>query len=301
VGNAWLPRDVLSGMRRGWRNRAALVLLLAGLGACFPPEWGARAILMPRRRPVQQAPDVPFAAVEVVSDGVRLSGWLFRAQARPARGLVVYLHGIGDNKLSSVGIARRYAARGFDVLGYDSRAHGASSGEHCTYGYFEKLDLTRFLDAVQAKGAILFGSSLGAAVALEAAAVDPRIKGVIAQSPFADLASIVRERAPFFASRSDVAGALEIAGRTAGFDHRAVSSERAAARIRVPVLLLHGERDSETSPRHSRRIAAALAGPKRLFIVGRAGHNDVLTRAEVWQCIDRFVEGVTTGPPADPF
>ena len=55
------------------------------------------------------------------------------------------------------------------------------------------------------------GFSMGAAVALQAAADDPRIDAVVAVSPFSDLRTIVHERAPFFATRRDIARAFELA------------------------------------------------------------------------------------------
>ena len=71
---------------------------------------------------------------------MKLKGWWFHA--RPARArTVVYLHGVADNRGSSVGIADHFLARGFDVVAYDSRAHGESGGDACTYGFYEKQDL----------------------------------------------------------------------------------------------------------------------------------------------------------------
>jgi pimeloyl-ACP methyl ester carboxylesterase len=180
----------------------------------------------------------------------------------------------------------RSVPRGYDVLAYDSRAHGASGGEYCTYGYHERHDLSRALDAVGAHDAILIGVSLGGAVALQAAAIEPRVKGVIAVAPFADLASIVRDRSPWFATEADRAAALAGAGRLAGFDPNEASPVRAAPRITVPVLLIHGARDGKTPPEHSRRIFRALGDPKELCIIASAGHDDILARAGTWRVIE---------------
>jgi pimeloyl-ACP methyl ester carboxylesterase len=51
---------------------------------------------------------------------------------------------------------------------------------------------------------VLLGSSLGAAVALQAAPLDPRIRGVIAEAPFSSLEAVVRDRAPWFATKREV-------------------------------------------------------------------------------------------------
>lgn len=110
---------------------------------------GANAILHPYRRRATVAPVIPFEDFAFVNDGVTLRGWRFRG-SRPRRGLIVYLHGVADNRQSGLGFAQRFVPQGFDVAAYDSRAHGDSGGDACTYGFHEKEDLSRALDALQA-------------------------------------------------------------------------------------------------------------------------------------------------------
>ena len=55
--------------------------------------------------------------------------------------------------------------------------------------------------------------------------------------------------------------------------------------------LIHGDADLETPPDHSRRVFAALGGPKRLLLVRGAAHNGSL-RTEVWDEIERWIDGV---------
>ncbi len=128
----------------------------------------------------------------------------------------MYLHGIGDNRSGAAGVVERFGPQGFEVVAYDSRAHGQSDGTMCTYGIRERQDLRRVIATIPAGPVILVGSSLGAAVAIQTASVEPRVSGVVA-----------------------------------------VASARL---VNVPVLLLHGADDRETSPRHSRLVHDALAG-----------------------------------------
>lgn len=271
-----------------------LAATLAG-GGCLPAEWGANAIVHPWRRPLVSEPALPHEAITIRSDGLALRGWLFRT-TKARRGLIVYLHGVSDNRRGAQGIAARFGPKGYDVLAYDSRAHGQSEGAVCTYGFHEKRDVRAALDALHAEDAILFGSSMGAAVALQAAAEEPRVRGVIAQSPFCDLRTIIADRAPWFASAADVAGALALAEQRAGFRIADVSPQAAASQIRVPVLLIHGANDRETPPQHSEAIHAALAGPRKLLIVPRAGHNDALAREDEWRIIDDWLATVPLHP-----
>src|SRR5688572_19513695 len=92
------------------------------------PMIGASALLYPTRRPPTRP--VPPNCVERSFDGVgvRLSGWVCTADAATNKPTIVYLHGVADNRDSSVGIIDRFRQRGFNVIAYDSRRHGGSEG-----------------------------------------------------------------------------------------------------------------------------------------------------------------------------
>jgi hypothetical protein len=121
------------------RQRLRYLVVLGGLlgAACNAPDWGASAILHPSRRPFAAERGHPVSAdtkqcvpaqpetLAFESDGLRLEGWLFRTRA-PRRGLIVYLHGIADNRRAGVGLARRFLPRGYDVFAYDARARTLS-------------------------------------------------------------------------------------------------------------------------------------------------------------------------------
>jgi pimeloyl-ACP methyl ester carboxylesterase len=260
-------------------------------GGAVPPDWGAAAVVHPFRSPLTARPDLPFETVRFESAGAPLEGWLFQPGAAGPGVVVVYLHGISDNRQSGLGVAHRLLPRGYAVLAFDARAHGRSGGEACSYGYHERHDVSRALDALGGPRAVLLGHSLGAAVALQAAAVDPRIEAVVAVSTFSDLRSIVEERARWFLLPPRyVTSALARAGELGRFPPEEASPVLSAARVRVPVLLLHGAADAKTPPHHSQRVAAALGGPKRLVLLPGVGHDEILGRPEAWSEIDAFLD-----------
>ncbi len=255
----------------------------------MPPSWGAGALLHPGRKLAIQEPTRKHDTLDFAGAGVRLKAWWFRADGARRRGTVIYLHGSADNRGSSAGIADHFVPRGFDVISYDSRAHGQSTGDACTYGYFEKLDLSRVLDRVEVTPIVVIGTSLGAAVALQAAARDARISAVIAVATFVDLRTVATERAPFFASKGNIDNAIQIAEESAHFRVDEVSPLLAALRVSVPALVIHGDNDRETPASHSRRVFEALCEPKRLIVVPGRGHNDALDKA-VWPEIDAWLD-----------
>lgn len=274
---------------------AALVVLAAVVAGAERElaSIGANGLLHPGRRRLDAAAAARHVTRRLQGAGVELEGWVIPA-APPRRGTLVYLHGVADNRGSAAGAAERFAARGFDVIAYDSRAHGGSGGDVCTYGYHEARDLARVLDVAAPGPIVVVGTSLGAAVGLQAAAEDPRISAVVAAESFSDLETIAGERAPWFFTPALIDHALRIADERGRFQVRATSPVAAAPRIQVPVLLVHGELDRETPPDHSRRIFDALRVEKQLLIVPGAGHNQSL-QPRTWQAIDAWIDGVLTG------
>jgi len=267
---------------------ALIALIAAGAILVQLPVLAAGGLLHPfRKRLGSPAPD-GCEDVCFEGAGVMLRGW--RCQARTARrGTLVYLHGVADNRGSGAGIVERFVQRGFDVIAYDSRAHGDSEGEACTYGYYEKRDLHRVLDTVPPGPIVLVGTSLGAAVALQEAADDPRVSAVVAAETFSDLRTIARYRAPFFLTEATIRKAFSLAEARGHFEVDAVSPVAAATRITIPVLLIHGARDKDTPPEHSQRVFGALRGPKRLILVPGAGHNKSLA-GDVWREIEPWID-----------
>jgi uncharacterized protein len=276
------------------RVAAGIFLIIVCVGATYGarrlPAIGAAGLLHPARHAVTAAPPAACQNVTFAGLGITLEGW----RCQPSgirRGTLVYLHGIADTRTSAAGVIERFVARGFEVIAYDSRAHGESGGDACTYGYFEKADLSRVLDTVGRGPVVLIGTSLGAAVALQAAANDVRVSAIVAADIFSDLRTVATERAPFFFTHGILAQAFDLAEQEGDFTVDAVSPRDAAARVTAPVLLIHGAADTETPPDHSRRVFDALRWSKQLRLVPGASHNESL-RGDIWRDIEHWVDDV---------
>lgn len=272
------------------------LVLVVGLGiAAFRmPEIGAAMILHPVRKPVSLKVPAGCTAVTYSGEGIKLAGWKGMAPGK-ARGTVIYLHGLCDNRASGAGILKRYLDLGFDVIAYDSRAHGQSEGDACTYGWLEKKDLLAVVESVEHPPVLLIGGSLGAAVAIQAAAMgDKRIAVVVAAETFSDLRTVANERAPSVFSEDSKAKAFRIAEEQGGFSIDDVSPVMAARMIRIPVLLIHGDADVDTPPEHTKRVFHELAGAKRLILVPGARHSQSLN-GSVWDEIDAWIDQQVPG------
>ena len=135
------------------------------IGACATlPGIGAGALLHSARNRSRLATPAACRDETFAGAGVMLRGWRCTTTAA-RRGTIVWLHGVADNHGSAAGLVDRFVPRGFDLVAYDSRAHGDSDGDVCTYGFYEKDDLARVIDTLEPGPVVLIGDSLGGAVA----------------------------------------------------------------------------------------------------------------------------------------
>jgi pimeloyl-ACP methyl ester carboxylesterase len=223
-------------------------------------------------------------------DGIDLRGWKIRPPS-PNGNWVLLFHGISDNRTGVLGPAEFLLRHGYSVVMMDSRAHGQSGGDMATFGWKERYDTVAIADRLYATENVnhlgALGVSMGAAIALQSAAVEPRIEAVAVEDPFANL----REESYDYAGLelSPLLGktlfrpasifAMHEMGSLGGFDPDEVSPEKAVASRPFPVLLICGTNDHRIPCRHAERIYQNAAGPKQLWIVQGAGHAEALGRA----------------------
>jgi alpha-beta hydrolase superfamily lysophospholipase len=221
------------------------------------------------------------------TDGVELSGWKIRA-ASPNRDWVLLYHGVGDNRSGTLAYADFLLRHGYSVVMMDARAHGSSGGDMATYGWKERYDTVAVADKLCSTETVrrlyALGVSMGGALALQSAAVEPRIAGVVAEDPFANLREISYDYAglrfsPLLGKTlfrpASIAGMSAMA-KAGGFNPDDVSPEKAVAERRFPILLICGTRDHTIPCRHAERIYKAASGPKELWIVQGAEHASAL-------------------------
>lgn len=217
-------------------------------------------------------------------EGFDLRGWLLPANPH-ARGSVIILHGVSESKIAGLPMAKELHAHGYNVVLYDSRCHGESGGRYCTYGYHEKFDVQIILDHLMSRTDIvvgkigLFGWSMGAAVAIQVAAIDDRIAAVVAESGFATLRTVFDDyqkrmiKLPWHYLRNIVIKRSEY---LADFKANDVAPVEAVRRVRVPIFLLHGTEDNLIKYNYSERVFHAANEPKHLWLIPGAQHHDVM-------------------------
>ncbi|MCU0453183.1 MAG: alpha/beta fold hydrolase [Bacteroidetes bacterium] len=267
-------------------HAGVIVLILGPLIILQPtrkrPEWYAKftSLLEPKDAGL---PQETFTLT--MPDGVRLHCW-FVKRSTMAAGTILYLHGVGDCKIGGVPMARFLYSLGYNIFLYDSRQHGESGGTYCTYGYYEKNDVQVVIDHLLGRkdaeiGPIgVFGTSMGAAIAIQAAVLDPRIRAVVAEASFTSLRDVIVEyqrriiKLPWHFLRN---AAMARSQKVARFKGREVSPIDDVSRLRTPILFLHGTDDTFIRQDHSQRLYAEANEPKQLVIIDGADHNDIWT------------------------
>lgn len=306
-----LPRPGRINPALGWLVAAVGFSLGALLFvAVLVIEWGAWTLVRPgRRRPGadgagrEPVPSTPWETISVVAaDGVRLEG-MFRATAQdtPRRRTAILLHGFAEEGTALLDRAEALAERGWDVVLPDIRGRGRSAGDWSTFGALEGDDVRRWIDALATRSAAsldvaVWGRSMGAAIALRAAAADPRIRALVLEVPYADLARSVAigfrlKRLPAWLARP----ALRRAGWLAGAHLDRPRPVDLAPQVGVPVLVLHGAEDRLAPISEVHRLATAFPTPPARVEVPGARHSDLFDLAgpELNDRVATFLETAT--------
>ena len=261
-------------------------LALATLAVTALSLWGFWLAVRPPRLPIPGSPaDYRLNAEDVTlvaEDGVRLAGWLIPGEDPPPPGrrpAVILLHGYPANKADLLPLATALQSR-FTLLLMDFRYFGGSGGRVTTLGMRETRDVARAVGFLAARGHTsigAFGYSLGGAVALMAAADDPRIRAVAAWAPFADLRRLGRDvYGVFWLLKYPLVELMVVWSRLfLGGDMTRPSPEMAAARLNIPVQLWASRDDEQIPFAHAERLRAALRdNPRAEVHVGGGRHNE---------------------------
>lgn len=211
---------------------------------------------------IADIPHQPIADVSVrAQDGVMLRGWF--VEPSPWKGdSVLLLHGMGDNRVGVTGYAAMFLKAGYAVLLPDARAHGLSGGDLATYGVLEREDVHVWLHWIGRRSngcEYLFGESMGAAIALQAAASNNNVCAVAVESSFASFHEIAYDRVSQWTglslNTSRVVGGpvIDLAFLYVhiryGVDLAKASPQRALRESSIPILIIADNADRNIPPR----------------------------------------------------
>lgn len=182
------------------------------------------------------------------------------------RKVILYLHGKGKNISANAKHANRLMRMGFSVLVIDYRGYGRSEGGFPTESSVY-LDAQTAWDYLIQKGfkpnqILIYGHSLGGAIAIDLASKQPEAMGIIVDASFTSISEMA---------------SLDPKYRIFPIDaliHQRFDSLSKVRSLKVPVLYIHGTADDLIPPAMSQRLYEATPTRKQIVLIPNGGHNN---------------------------
>jgi fermentation-respiration switch protein FrsA (DUF1100 family) len=242
-----------------------LVALIVGYGALLALMYVFQRKLMyfpdvtrtpPAQAGLPQAEELHLTS----SDGEKLIAW--HVAPRAGKPVVLYFHGNGGALDLRAGRFAWLIADGTGLVALSYRGYGGSSGSPSEEGLIR--DAAATYDFAAARYApqriVLWGESLGTAVAI-ALATTHEVGGLVLDAPFTSAADVGAAAYPFLPVRWLIKDTFR--------------SDLRIARVKAPILVLHGERDGIVPVEFGERLFALAPGPKRMMRFPQGNHVDL--------------------------
>jgi uncharacterized protein len=209
------------------------------------------------------------------ADGLQLLSWyLPPAEGRPT---LAYFHGNGGNIAYRADRLMRFARDGYGVLMAEYRGYGSNSGSPSEAGFVADaqaaVDFLR-RQGIASKRLVLYGESLGSALAVQIAAGHP-VAAVILESPFTSIAAVAQYHYPLVPATLLVWDRFDALSRI--------------GRVTAPILFLQGGRDAVVPGHFGGALFEAAPQPKERWFAPDAGHED-LARFGALEAAIEFIE-----------
>ncbi len=216
--------------------------------------------------PTRYSPeDVGLAGVEEIaltsSKGGRLYSWFARAD--PEGGALLLTHGNGGNIAYRADKLRLFREQGYSVLIVGYPGYGGSQGSPSETGLVEAgmlgYDYLR-AEGFQSSDIVLYGESIGSAVAIQIAA-QKEVRALVLEAPMSSVRDIASSQYPFVPVKRLL-------------KHPFLSVEH-IHRVQSPILFIHGDADNVVPLHSGKKLFAAANETKHFHVVKGGGHNNL--------------------------
>ena len=211
---------------------------------------------------------------------------------------ILISHGYSDNRFGAMKYAKMYMDLGFNVIAYDLRGHGLNELTFCTYSARERKDLlAMILDSRQRWPDItllgLHGESLGAATSVAVLEEKPPVDFVVADCGFSEIAAVLKGGMQASHMPGFMTGLMSLCAKIRfGYSYSDMRPVDSLKDNHIPILFVHGEKDTFVLPENSEKMKAATQGYAELHLIPGAAHADsVLTAPEAYrEIVSAFLE-----------
>jgi uncharacterized protein len=281
-GGAMFSRKI---PRRQWRRFLARFAIGYSL-VCVALYYQQQRLMFFPAETLENTPALyrlPYQDVAIPVADRHLAAWWIPAD-RPDAPVILYCHHNGLNIGANVSQVQQFHNLGYSVLIFDYRGYGQSSGEFPTEAQMYEDAEAAWAYLIQDRGvkpdrAIIYGHSIGGAVAIDLAAKHPEAAALVVQSSFTSMRDMTKRFGLYWVLP------VELLLR-----QRFESLEKMRS-IKMPVLVVTGTADFQIPVSMGERLAAA-AGPQQLIVIPGGGHDNHLApqyRQQVKQFIDQAI------------
>ncbi|WP_413366272.1 alpha/beta hydrolase [Lysinibacillus sp. 3P01SB] len=230
---------------------------------------------------------------------LKLAGYVYEQESKVSEWVMV-AHGYTSSAEGMTRYIRHFYEQGYNVLAVDLRGHGNSEGDYIGMGWHDRLDMVEWIDEVIQRDAqaeiALFGISMGGATVMMTAGEElpDNVKVIVEDCGYASVSDV------FIYQLDDLFGLPEFpviqAANTvtkirAGYDLYEASAVEQLKKSELPILFIHGDKDTFVPFEMLDDVYNAAAGEKEQLIIEGAGHGEaVKVKPDVyWQAVDRFM------------
>lgn len=204
--------------------------------------------------------------------------------------VVICFHGYTSKGLADfTGLTDYYFRHGYAMLHPDARAHGDSEGDYIGFGCLDRKDALGWIDWVLQKCGtdveiFLHGISMGGATVLMASGLElpPQVKGIISDCGFTSPKEVFTHvlNTMYHLPAFPIIPAANIVNkRLAGYGMDECNAKREVAKAKVPILFIHGSKDTFVPVKMCQELYDCCASPKKKLIVEGAAHGESYFKA----------------------
>lgn len=239
-------------------------------------------------------------------DGLKLHATYFPPNRETDRKrVVICFHGYTSKGMSDfTGLTDYYFRHGYAMLHPDARAHGSSEGEYIGFGCLDRKDALKWIDWVIKKCGgdveiLLHGISMGGSTVLMASGLElpPQVKGIISDCGFTSPKEVfthVLKTMYHLPTFPVMQGTELINKRLAGYGMDECNARREVAKAKVPILFIHGSKDTFVPTRMCQEIYDCCSSTKKILIVDGAAHGESYFKnmGAYEKALDEFTEAL---------